>query len=478
MAQLVTTSNVQAAAPPPWVHGAGVDPSLPDERFLVGYGLASTESGARSLAEGELSRRIRVRIQQEFRDSTRESNGQRDYEVAAVTVATSDAQLENVRYRRYRDDAGEFHVLAILSRADAAERWDARVAQRLRETRTCGRAERVRTLVRCRTLLLDALELDISVRIIAGRTDPKRRAILLRAYERVSTLIDDALQTPARSIAQLAEQLAERMALPKVAELRVAPATYETTQFASVFGRRLATELEAALAQRTKGGPTTIQAAVRGSYFVAPKHVRVLFVARNVSDGRLLSSGEGKVLRAKIDVPLKPQNFAQALLHDALLGVGELVSGSLRLELWTNRGDRGLVFEEHEEVKLYMRVNKPAWVQLVYLLVNGARVPLAQAYYIDSSKVNRVVEYVDSFEVVPPFGVERLFGVAFDRRPPPLPTRRRQIDGEMYEVVVSDETLVKHRGLKKKAKAPQMSEAVLTLTTIPRQVDRQGGTHQ
>ena len=142
--------------------------------------------------------------------------------------------------------------------------------------------------------------------------------------------------------------------------------------------------------------------------------------------------------------------------------------GDLRLELWTNKGDRGLVFGEGEELKLYMRVNRSAYVRLIYVLANGAKVPLEQAYFLDKGKVNRAVEYVDSFEVTGPFGVEQIFGVAFEEKPRDLPTRPKKFGGETYDVVVEAATMVRHRGLKKKKKKAQIAEAMLTITTTPR----------
>lgn len=46
---------------------------------------------------------------------------------------------------------------------------------------------------------------------------------------------------------------------------------------------------------------------------------------------------------------------------------------------------------------------------------------LEQSYFLDASKVNRAVAYPDVFVVSSPFGVERLYAVAFTEKPAPLP---------------------------------------------------------
>ncbi|CAN0576100.1 unnamed protein product, partial [Laminaria digitata] len=190
---------------------------------------------------------------------------------------------------------------------------------------------------------------------------------------------------------------------------------------------------------------------------------------RHAKSGALVATARADLLRSSIpaSLPLKPLNFDQALVDSKLLAEGEKVSGSLRVEVWTSKGDRNLVFTEGEELKIYMRVNQPAWVRLFYLLANKAKVPLEQAYFIDASKVNRAVEYPDAFEVSPPFGVEQIFAVAFTEKPQPVATKSVRIAQEPYEVV-DDQGLVRHRGLRRKKKTAQVAEARVTVTTTPR----------
>jgi hypothetical protein len=102
-----------------------------------------------------------------------------------------------------------------------------------------------------------------------------------------------------------------------------------------------------------------------------------------------------------------------------------------------------------------------------YLLANKAKVPLEQAYFVDASKVNRAVEYPDTFEVSAPFGVEQIFAVAYTVKPKPVATKSIKVGGEPYDVV-DDTVLIKHRGLRRKKKGAQVAEARVTPTTTPR----------
>jgi len=128
------------------------------------------------------------------------------------------------------------------------------------------------------------------------------------------------------------------------------------------------------------------------------------------------------------------------------------------------------VLADREQFKLLLRVNKPAYVRLIYILANGYRVPLEQGYSVDASKVNQLVEFPSGFEVAAPFGVERFQVVASTEPQQPLATRKASFGGEQYDVVAdaAPEALVKHRGVKRVQGKAETAEAVLTLTTVPR----------
>jgi hypothetical protein len=233
----------------------------------------------------------------------------------------------------------------------------------------------------------------------------------------------------------------------------------------------VASDLEAKIAKQPLLGGAAAQKplALKGTYAELGDFVRVVVIAREVDGGRAVASAEASAKKSALpkELSLVPQNLAQALVDQKILAQGEAVSGELRVEVWTSKGASNLVFQNKEEVRVFMRVNKPCYVRLVYLLASGLKVPLAQSYYVDQSKVNFAVEYPDVFEVSAPFGIERLYAVAFTDKPDPLPTVQKIVDGEKYDVVTETQALVKHRGLTKKKAAAQTAEAVLTLTTMP-----------
>ena len=175
-------------------------------------------------------------------------------------------------------------------------------------------------------------------------------------------------------------------------------------------------ELESVLA---RGGPRGAEASgsrvIRGVYLERDDEIRIIVTVRDMETGRLVASAETTLPRSALPagLSLRPANFESALRDQKILGEGELISGDLQIEVWTDRGRRGVVYAESEQLTVHYRVNQPSWVRLIYVLQGGEQVPIATAWYVDESKVNQVLTYPDSFEIVPPFGVEHIHATAF-----------------------------------------------------------------
>lgn len=475
---------------PDWLATGGKTPRYQKAYYVTGFSMVEMEPGqggldaAKQQAAASLSRNISVRIQASLRDVTESKDGADSYQIASIVNATSDIQLSGLDYEVY-PQPGRSYALAYLHRGNAiAERRSLR-ERSLTQVREClasggrheeaGReADAIATYEGCRGPIAEALEHDSVARVLGPEAslDGSVYAELVAAKGAVDEKVRTIMRRPASSLSEAIERLAIQLQRQKAigsGRTTVSPLTYGTTDLSSVFGRQASVELESLLA---RGGTRGVEGnrVVRGVYLERDAEIRITATVRDAESGQLVASAESTLPRSALPsgLSLKPANFESALKSQKILGQGELSSGDLQLEVWTDRGRRGVVYTESEELSLLYRVNQPAWVRFVYVLQGGQQVPIGDAWYIDASKVNQVITYPERFEIVPPFGVEHVHATAFAQKPAPLVTEPRVIAGESY-TVVSDalRQLTGIRGIKRK-RGEAMSEALVTVTTMPR----------
>ena len=172
---------------------------------------------------------------------------------------------------------------------------------------------------------------------------------------------------------------------------------------------------------------------------------------RDVKTGKFLASAVVRFLNSQMRNPLtcQPGNYKQALIEKDAFDpryyvrpranestdtpipsglVERLFSpiGGLKVEVWTDKGKRSgvLSYVEGETMKLFGRVNQPAYIRLLYVLPDEKRTLLQNNYYIDSSRVNSDVE-IGEFVCTPPFGAEMLIVAARTEEFPPIDTYKK-----------------------------------------------------
>jgi hypothetical protein len=486
---LLVAVPIHAKGDPDWVERNGTSSKYPAERYLVGFaqavGKQDALESAKQQAAADLARQISVQIESNVVDVTRESNGRLENDLTSQIRATSDIRLEGIRFETHKKRKNVWS-LAVL------ERLPASVARRNLRDRaliltqkcldaaadeeTAGRSTQALTAYRsCRKPLNEALEHEaIAAALQRGGLLQDGAGDRLASYAtRISSRVRSIPHEDAKTIRSAAESLAAQLATAGIGRgslIRIAPLLYQGRDISSPFGREIAIALESAIGRTSPAPGTEVSGAiaVRGTYREGDGDFQLRVGAKQAETGVLLASAE--IALAKGGVPssmeTKPANFNRfAAAADKLAG-GEVVSGDLRVELRTNKGIQGIVFDEGEELSLFVRVNQPAWVQLIYVLTSGHHVPITQEWFIDESKVNQLVEYPASFEIVAPFGVEMIHAMASTQKPSKLITESTVIDGEDYEVIRDGANqVVQTRGLARKTKK-QIAEQMLQLTTM------------
>jgi TolB-like protein len=275
-------------------------------------------------------------------------------------------------------------------------------------------------------------------------------------------------------------------------KLMIVPFTYQDTKMTSSFARYLRSGLENQIGQTAKlkwddfsqkrgfrpkskqimsdlAKASGAQWLLSGTYWEQNEKIKLMATLRDVDTGKILAGADvlfDADILGSAGLSLKPENFQQALIEQNAFTEGEIVSGQLQVDVGTNRGDQNLLFTEGEIMKVYVRVNRPAYTRLLYILADGRRTLLYDNHYIDQSKVNHVVEIPEEFECAPPFGAEMLVVIARTQEFELLKTV--EVDGYYYlEADSPKEAAAQARGMRKRKKQEiQQTEAKIIITTM------------
>jgi len=519
------TANAQARKPD-WVESFDPYQKYPASEYLAGFGTsAGKDSEAVRIAEdnarADVSRIIVVDIQSLLRTLKEEVNQKFSQHLSSITQSSTAIQLMGLDTETYRDnDPPTIYALAYVNKADLKRIYsrkesdlrsqirkiiaDAQAAEhssRNMEAATkylslyplyeeLKEAETILLVVDRSTRIEDAFaELDREVGEISlyGSSEEP-----LMSWTEVSSKIDELLSQSLGTVDDVASSLVIQLSkqIGDLSEkLMVVPFTYQDTKMTSSFAGYLRSALENRIGQtaklkwddlsqkrdfRPKSAQITRDLAkasgaqwmLSGTYWEQDGKIKLMATLRDVDAGKILAGAnvlfDADILRSA-GLSLKPENYQKILSEENGLAEGEIISGQLQVDVWTNKGDQNLLFTEGEIMKVYVRVNRPAYIRLLYTLASGKRTLLYDSYYIDQSKVNHTVEIPQEFECAPPFGAEMLFAIAGTEEFEPLETV--EIDG--YDYLKEDVPTDQARGMKRKEdKKVHQTEKRIIITTM------------
>lgn len=502
------------AAPPSWLGEAGRAAAFPDARWLSATAedrttperdrAACLERVAAS-AQNELARSVRVRVESVTESKQVQITGstgsrfESSFSDQSLTITGVWLDLRKLE-TWFDEDGGTAHAVCAVERDVLADSLRARAEAALGELaasadeaqaqEAAGRANaafpawsRVLAAVRgvgddlilARGVAPAAADAALSARLAA--VHDRAAAAQARLAGRAIASADDLAWV-------LAQQLARGAGEDK--PVAIVPAfTVRDSRLSSQFGRYAAQLLGNQLVKAggwkvmraSAAGPARDAVAASGAEVVVlgatwdgPEGVRVVAAAHALADGRMLAAAEATLPRAGIEatgLATAPQNAAAALADQQAFRTDEVIGGGMRLEVWTSKGDDAPVFTKGEQVQVFARVDRPAYLRMVYHMADGRRALLVDNLFIDEAKVNQVYQLPDEFIVDAPFGAETLQANASTRPFPKLGTRME--DG--YPILAEDlgASLAKTRGLKKAAPAEERkAEARVVVTTVER----------
>ncbi|MBN1407918.1 MAG: DUF4384 domain-containing protein [Calditrichaceae bacterium] len=467
----------------------------PSALYLVGEGYAENTSNpedgtiAKERAMSDLANQIQASVKSEFvSELTEASNSIVEYAESKVNVI-SDMKIEGVRWETF--DQGEFIMAqAILSKDEAAELYYERTkelqkqidANMNRVTSLMGSGDNDRALMElfATSKLFNQLEQNILIyMILGGRNQKELKPTFSRSHldDHIYKLTETDINSFDDAINGLCFQISKQIQPGQ--KITVFPFDFQDTAFGSALSDYIRQQINFNLNKFIKfqqgkiepGSEKREGLTIAGNYWLRASLMEIILLIYDESGSAI---GSARVefpisFAEKVGVAYKPQNFVDASAEDKLFSKSEVVYGDLNVDFWTNKGDQNIIFRGGEEMHLYVRLNTPAYLRFIYHLANGMRTPLYTSYYIDQSKVNKIVELPDVFECAPPFGVEKLQMFASTEELPDLNLKTVEIEGESYDVLADDlgEFLAKTRGfVKKKTGMVKKAERVLTITTV------------
>ena len=469
--------------------------SYPAAFYLIGEGYAENTGSpddavsAKERAMSDLANQIQANVKSEFiTELTEASNSITEYAKSKVNVITN-MKIEGVQWETF--DQGDYIMArAVLRKDNAADLYFQRTkeiqgqieAKMNRITNLIGTGDNERALKDLfeTSKLFNQLEQNVLIyMILGGREQQQLKPAFSRSDldDKIYTLTESDFDTFDDAINGLCFQISKQVKAGQI--ITVFPFDFQDTAFGSELSDYIRQQINFNLNKFIKfqqgkiepGSDKRNGLTIAGNYWLRGSVMEIILLIYDES-GSATGSARVEIPISyvdKLDIAYKPQNFVEAMSEDKMFSKSEVVYGDLNVEFWTNKGDQNLIFRGGEEMRLFVRVNTPAYLRFIYHLANGMRTPLYASYYIDQMKVNKVVELPDAFECAPPFGVEKLQMFASTDELPDLSLKSIEIEGESYDILADDlgEFLAKTRGfVKKKSSTAKKAERVITLTTV------------
>ncbi|MFC1529063.1 DUF4384 domain-containing protein, partial [Candidatus Latescibacterota bacterium] len=480
--------------------------SIQEGLYVTGFGIGENESlsDRRSLSEqnarSDLSSKFIINVQSELQSILKESSDKEFYSDIRNSVS-SQTQLKmiGVDVIHWDDTRHRLsYALAVMEIESAINNYSNNIEELTEKisnlVKTAESAEKrgdvklaLANYRKTFPLFIELGEIRTILRLLQGKSpfgsqDESRIALSVTSTEiesRINSIIHEDINSIGSGAVSLAEQL--NIQVDEKLALAVFPLTYLDTDFSSEFSGYFLPVLEAELTSyfnvvsRDISGGHSLQTqhVLTGTYWVKDDMIRILEYITDLNTGSKRAAATviiPKDIVEKEGIQLLPRNFQQAMEDRKVFLKQDVIPGTLSLEVWTSKGNKSLIFKENEETEIFVRVNKPCYLQVIYHMANGVRLLLYNNLYIDISKVNQVFTFPDTFYFAPPLGVERLQVFASTEKLNEMRTSTATYDGEMYDNVF-DEDFKNHtvamRGIKKKKTEREMAERIVTITTIP-----------
>ncbi len=442
------------------------------EWSAIGYG--QTQKSAMNDALENLSKSIKTQVSSEFTKEIKESNTKVSKTLHSKLTLISELPLLGTKLESFklRDS---YEATATLEKESALPLYKAELHQEQKLLREIKKElTKKQNSTHQLELILKALaiiEESYSYNMVLSSFNEKTVAMPLNEIELKSQL--SHLESNINSI-KLAAQIITQGLLSNNESVYIyppkAPNTKETTPFASVITKVLKAET------KSVSHPKETQFLLRGSYETLDNQMVLHYALYDVIKRKNIRS---KTIFIKQEAYKGLRTKALNIDFSSLLESGQIVTNQFQTMIKSNKGDSGLLYEEGEEIELFIRLNKTGYYYIVgytqndknkfsYLLqLNDASGHDAFIKFVHADMANRWVS-LGSFTIEPPYGIETLQIFASDQKINTIPPYTHDEQSGFY-LIDKDITkgLSKTRAIMfKKSKKALHSEASLSFTTV------------
>ena len=506
MLLLFFSFTILSGQKPAWVSGQGQSTKYSRLVYLTGYGVAhlgkhdnneERKQQAVDAARKNLIEQIQVKIRSESISSLQATNVDYSDYYGSTTVSSSSLEIWGLEASTYYDRRKKLWHALVATRKDQLLETYRRKAEELagdiEEHFEAGKSheaagqptDALAEYLLCYPLfdqLQGAVSLMFTVSAVTlGSLDEVpataqgqvTKAMLREAVDR---LIQRPIKSPEDLAWSLAYKLGKQVKTPGGA-IMTTPLTFQDTRMGSPFARFFQPVLDTKLHEVAgwgvvpqsprAGAEAGAQYILVGTYWQQPDKVKLMATVRRVRDGEIMASAEAWVANEVLSatgLDLKPQNFTTALSDQKHFRTDEVIGGGLMVDVWTDRGAESLLYTEGEIMRVYLRVNMPSYIRLIYHLADGSRTLLLDSHYIDETKVNKVYQLPDEFECAEPFGAEVL--QVFARTEPFEKVETVEEYGYYFLKEDLPKFLARTRGFKRKKPETMQAERRVVITTM------------
>ncbi len=511
-------------AQPDWVSGGGISVGFPTSTYITGFGICKVTDSvdkikaramALEIARGNLAEKVLVTISNNITSKKEESDARVSEYFSNVTQSRSTLHVTGLQEKApyYDEDEEQYYALVYAERENLINSYTDNINQLALEIKNKTAAGKkleqdnnneaaLKEYLSCLSLYsqydeMAAIRKALSTDAVLMLEESEQKQNIQEfppsiggINESIARIVNRPIKTIEDVIWYIVHCLDEKIGhgLKKV---MVDPFVYADTRMSGSFSRYCRESLEQSFAVKLgwdiiKLNQNSIEQTLVLSSGQKPDQVCGHIVSGSfweqgdkvVCKARCVSTAENKIIAGvefsfdkKIletaGMSLKPQNYQEALIDQKIFAQGEIIDGGLRVEVMTNKGADNIIFNENDSMRVFLRVNLPCHIRLIYHQADGARVLLLDDLFIDEAKVNKWFNpqgALGTFICAAPFGAEVLQVNAQTAEFDKLETKHIDdlavIIGDLKEAVNST------RGMKKMTNMKMRAETRIVMTTM------------